>query len=204
MWLIATDCKWQLNDRCSPTRSGLQKERLIDNHLVLTALGADRPGIINQLSSTVFDCDCSIADSRMTVLGGEFALILMVSGNWDAVAKLEAMVPTLEAQLDLTIVSKRTDPRDNNQDKIPYEVEVVALDHPGIVNDIAKFFSEQGLNIENMETECYAAAHTGTPMFSITMVVSLPADISIAQLRDDFTGFCDDLNLDGSMEPAAR
>ena len=134
----------------------------------------------------------------------EFALILMVSGNWDAIAKLETMIPSLEEQLELTIVSKRTDPRDSTKDKIPYEVEVVALDHPGIVNEVAKFFSEQGLNIENMETDCYAAAHTGTPMFSINMVVSLPADISIAQLRDDFTEFCDDLNLDGSMEPAAR
>lgn len=140
----------------------------------------------------------------MTVLGGEFALLLMVSGNWDAIAKLEALLPAVEEQLELTIIYKRTNQKDSDKDKIPYEVDVVALDHPGIVNEIAGFFSEQNINIENLETDCYAAAHTGTQMFSIHMVVSLPADISIAQLRDDFTEFCDNLNLDATLEPAAR
>lgn len=159
---------------------------------------------MNELSKSVLDCGCNVADSRMTVLGGEFALLLMVSGNWDAIAKLEALLPAAEEQLDLTILYKRTTPKDSNEDKIPYEVDVVALDHPGIVNEIARFFSEQDINIENLETDCYAAAHTGTQMFSIHMVVSLPADISIAQLRDDFTEFCDNLNLDATLEPATR
>jgi len=140
----------------------------------------------------------------MSVLGGEFALLLMVSGSWDAIAKLEAMLPALEEQLELTIISRRTAEKDPGKNKIPYEVNVVALDHPGIVNEVARFFSEQDINIEDLETDCYAAAHTGTPMFSITMVVSLPIDISIAQLRDDFTEFCDNLNLDATLEPAAR
>lgn len=159
---------------------------------------------MNELSKSVFDCGCNVADSRMTVLGGEFALLLMVSGSWDAIAKLEALLPAIEEQLDLTIIYKRTNPKDSNKGKIPYEVEVVALDHPGIVNEIARFFSDQEINIENLETDCYAAAHTGTQMFSINMIVSLPTDISIAQLRDDFTEFCDNLNLDATLEPATR
>jgi len=131
-------------------------------------------------------------------------LLLMVSGNWDAIAKLEALLPAAEEQLGLTLLYTRTNQKDSDKNKIPYEVDVVALDHPGIVNEIAGFFSEQNINIENLETDCYAAAHTGTQMFSIHMVVSLPADISIAQLRDDFTEFCDNLNLDATLEPAAR
>lgn len=167
-------------------------------------MGSDHPGIVSQLSKRVLDCGCNVTDSRMTVLGGEFALLLMVSGNWDSIAKLEALLPATEDQLELTIIYKRTDPKDSDEDKIPYEVEVVALDHPGIVNEIAGFFAEQNINIENLETDCYAAAHTGTPMFSINMIISLPADISIAQLRDDFTDFCDNLNLDATLEPATR
>ena len=49
-----------------------------NNHLVLSALGKDRPGIVDKLSKAVFDNDCNIADSRMTVLGGTFAILLMV------------------------------------------------------------------------------------------------------------------------------
>ena len=58
-------------------------------YFVISALGDDRPGIVNDLSRVILDCGCNIEDSRMSVLGGEFALILMTSGSWDGVAKLE-------------------------------------------------------------------------------------------------------------------
>ena len=54
--------------------------------LVISALGDDRPGIVNDLSTVILEYGCNIADSRMSVLGGEFALILLVAGNWDSSA----------------------------------------------------------------------------------------------------------------------
>jgi len=46
--------------------------------LVLSALGKDKPGIVDQLSKAIFDLDCNITDTRMTVLGGEFARLQMI------------------------------------------------------------------------------------------------------------------------------
>ncbi len=140
----------------------------------------------------------------MTVLGGEFALILMVSGSWDAIAKLEGQVPSLQSALGLTIIVRRTEERTGTHGLVPYEVDVISMDHPGIVHEVAEFFSNRGINIEEMITGSYAAAHTGTPMFSLKMTIAAPADIPIAQLRDDFAEFCDDLNLDAALEPAGR
>lgn len=171
---------------------------------VISALGDDRPGIVNDLSRTILDCGCNIEDSRMSVLGGEFALILMASGTWDAVAKLENQLPGLEKKLGLTIVARRTETRAGGQGLIPYEVDVVSMDHPGIVHDVADFFSSRDINIEEMHTGSYSAAHTGTPMFSLKMTVAVPADIPVAQLRDEFAEFCDDLNLDAALDPAGR
>lgn len=140
----------------------------------------------------------------MTVLGGEFALILMVSGGWDAIAKLEDQASSLQEDLGLTIVARRTEKRPSTRGLVPYEIDVVSMDHPGIVHEVAEFFSNRNINIEEMNTGSYAAAHTGTPMFSLKMTIAAPADIPIAQLRDDFAEFCDDLNLDAALEPAAR
>ncbi len=42
---------------------------------VISTIGRDRPGIVNELSETVFGLGVSIEDSRMTVLGGEFAVV---------------------------------------------------------------------------------------------------------------------------------
>lgn len=172
------------------------------NQLVFSILGSDRPGIIDELSKAIRDCGGSISDSRMTVLGGEFAMIVLVSGNWDAIAKLEDTVPRLAEQLDLNIQIRRTEIRANATDLLPYTVDVVAIDHPGIVNEIADFFSKRSINIEDMYTGGYQAAHSGTPMFSLHMTVSIPSSSSIATLRNEFMDFCDTLNLDSVIEPA--
>jgi glycine cleavage system transcriptional repressor len=171
-------------------------------HLVVSALGKDRPGIVNQVSRIILDAGCNIEDSRMTVLGGEFALILLVSGVWNEVAKLEAQLRVLEKKLDLTLVLKGTEPRPAKHTMVPYVVDVVAMDHPGIVHDVAAFFSTREINIEDLNTWTYAAAHTGTPMFSMNMTISVPTSVNIGRLRDEFTRFCDEMNLDATLEPA--
>jgi glycine cleavage system transcriptional repressor len=173
----------------------------MENYLVITALGEDRPGIVNKLSETVVDCGCNIIDSRMTVLGGEFAVILMVSGKWNELSKLEDALPALRGTLDLTITSKRTEPRAATVDLMPYTVEVIAMDHPGIVYQLANFFSSRNINIQEMNTTRYAAAHTGTPMFAMHITANIPADIHVATLRDEFLDFCEAQNLDATLEP---
>lgn len=172
-----------------------------NNHLVLSALGQDRPGIVDKLSKAIFDHECSIADSRMTVLGGTFAILLMVEGPWDKLARLEDQVKELQKELGLTIISQRTERRVPSGNLLPYGVDVVSLDHPGIVHSLASFFSQRGINIEDMSTSCYAAAHTGAPMYSVHMSVGIPSRIHIATLRDEFMDFCDDMNLDAVLEP---
>jgi glycine cleavage system transcriptional repressor len=171
-------------------------------YFVISALGKDRPGIVNQLSRAILDSGCNIEDSRMTVLGGEFALILMVSGHWGAITRLERQLPAVEQKLELTIQARHTEPRTDVKDMVPYTVDVVSMDHPGIVHDIAEFFASREINIEEMSTWTYPAAHTGAPMFALNMTVSVPSDVHIGRLRDEFTGFCDTLNLDATLEPA--
>ena len=170
-------------------------------YLVISALGEDRPGIVNRLSKVLLDQGCNIEDSRMTVLGGEFAIMLLVEGKWNTLAKVENVLPELERQLGMTIIAKRTGERATGKNLLPYGVDVVAMDHPGIVNNLAEFFAERNINIEDMSTSSYAAAHPGTPRFSVRMSVGIPSDIHIAGLREEFMDYCDDLNLDAVLEP---
>ena len=173
----------------------------METHLVISAIGEDRPGIVDALSQAILDCGCNIGDSRMSVLGGEFAIIMILSGNWNAVVKLESVLSRLEKKLDLRLQSKRTGPRKETSNLIPYGVEVVAIDQPGIVHDIANFFARREINIEDVYTSCYPAPHTGAPMFTLHMTVGIPADTSIATVRGEFMDFCDELNLDAMLAP---
>lgn len=173
----------------------------VQNLLVLAAIGANRPGLLDALSKVVRDCGGNIVDSRMTVLGCEFSLIMLLSGTWDVIAKIENALPRLRDSLGLNLSIKRTEARKGGANMIPYAVEVVSYDHAGIVYEIASFFSTRNINIEDMYTSGYAAAHTGAPMFSLHMTISMPSNTSIAALRGEFMEFCDRLNLDSIMEP---
>ncbi|NIM28270.1 MAG: glycine cleavage system protein R [Gammaproteobacteria bacterium] len=173
----------------------------MDTHLVISAVGRDRPGLIDELSRAILDCGCNIGDSRMAVLGSELAIMMALSGHWNAIAKLENQLPKLEESLGIKIISKRSEPRTGTENLIPYGVEVVSIDHPGIVYEVTNFFSRRGINVEDLYTSSYSAPHTGAAMFALHMTVGIPSDTAIASVRGDFMDFCDDLNLDAMMAP---
>jgi glycine cleavage system transcriptional repressor len=172
----------------------------MNKNLVITALGNDKPRIVNELSKAILDHGGNITESRMMVLGGEFAMMLLVTGNQDCIKNINSNLEVLGKSLGLTLIAKETQLQESDKTRLPYQVSVVSMDHPGIVHDISDFLSSRNLNIEEIETKTYPAAHTGTPMFSLDMTISIPADSSVRTLRDEFIVFCDDLNLDASLE----
>jgi glycine cleavage system transcriptional repressor len=172
-----------------------------NNYLVIAAIGRDGPGLVESISRLILDQGCNITQSRMAVFGNEFTLMLMVEGNWNTLAKLEDALPAFGDRHELDLTFRRTGERESSGNLLPYGVDVVALDHPGIVHNLSSFFSRRKINIEEMTTSTYAAAHTGAPMFSVHMSVGIPSDVFIAGLRDEFMDFCDSLNLDAVLEP---
>jgi glycine cleavage system transcriptional repressor len=171
------------------------------NYLVISALGQDHPGIVNRLAGAISEHDCNIVDSRMAVLGGEFAAMLLVEGRWNTLAKIERALPALEKALDMKILAKRTEGNPASRQLLPYLVEVVAMDHPGIVHQLADFFASRAINIQDLSTHTYAAPHTGTPMFAVHMSIGIPNQLHIGTLREEFVDYCDALNLDAILEP---
>ena len=175
----------------------------MNSQLVISAIGEDQTGLVDRLTEWVLENSCNIEDSRMVILGGEFAILLLVSGNWNNIAKLENQISAMQDKLSMQITAKRTESKPLQSNLLPYLVDVVALDHPGIVHNLASFFSNRHINIQDLSTATYAAPHTGTAMFSVHMLVDVPADTHIATLREEFQTFCDQLNLDAGIEPAS-
>jgi glycine cleavage system transcriptional repressor len=169
--------------------------------IAICAIGNDRTGLVFDLTRVVVDCGGSIQESRMTALGNEFAMLLLVAGNWHTLAKLEGELQKLAESSGLTITVRRTEPRPARSDFVTYTVDVVCLDQPGVLHQLAGFFSSRGIDIGDISTRTYAAAHTGAPMFSVYMTILVPTRIHIAALREDFMDLCDHLNLDAILEP---
>ncbi len=172
------------------------------SRVVISVVGHDRPGLVNELAKLAADLNLSIEDSRMTVLGGEFAVLMSVAGGDLALQRLETKLDRLATELDLAWLLRRTGERADVEGRVPYTVSVTAMDHPGIVHKVASFFSSRDINIYNLDTVSERAAHTGTPIFSLVMEVELPPDVRIAELRDAFFYFCDDHDLDAELRPS--
>ena len=173
----------------------------MQNLVAISAMGANRAGLIEPIVRAIRECGCAIAESRMSVMGDRFCMMVLLGGTWDAVAKIENTLARLQQDLDITITSQRATARPPAHNLMPYAVEVIAVEQIGIVHQIAQFFARRDINIEDMYSGNYAAAHTGTPMFSLHMTISIPTNVSIAGMRSDFMDFCDQHNLDAIMEP---
>jgi glycine cleavage system transcriptional repressor len=175
----------------------------MEKRIAVTAIGPDRAGLIRDLSGIIKEAAGNIHESRMMALGSEFAVLMLVGGNWAAVAKIREKLESLERRGNLTVTVRDSTPR-TQENCAPYLIDAISLDHEGIVLGLSEFFAGRDLEIAEMNTRRYNAPHTGAPMFSVQMTVNLPSEISVAHLRDEFLDYCDLENLDAVIEPADR
>jgi len=169
--------------------------------IAISAIGDDRIGLVHDLSKVVADCGGSISESRMTALGSDFAMLLLVAGNWHSIARIETDLGKLAETSGITIQVRRTVQRPVREDMVPYSVDVVCIDQAGIVSGLSGFFAARDIDIGELSTRGYAAAHTGAQMFSVYMVINVPSRIHVGALREEFMDFCDQMNLDAILEP---
>ena len=170
-------------------------------HIVISAVGGDRVGMVHELSKAVADCGGSISESRMTSLGNEFAMLLLVTGNWHTLARIESELGRLADAGTLSVHLRRTEARASRKEMVPYSIDIVSIDQTGIVAGLSGFFATRNIDICEVATRGYAAAHTGAQMFAVQMTINVPARHHVAQLREEFMDYCDTMNLDAILEP---
>lgn len=170
---------------------------------ILTAVGADRPGLVADLTKHVHDAGASLADSRMVNLRGHFALLAMVEGADDAIAAarkaLEADAKRMGLRLEIETVEKA---ETGKAGTVPYRLKTYSVDQPGIVARVTEVLRKHGVNVEELETRVESAPFAGTPLFLLEAVVTLPSGVSARKVRDDLAGLGDAIGCDVDLDPA--
>jgi glycine cleavage system transcriptional repressor len=176
------------------------------SHFVLTAIGRDRPGIVDGLSGFLKEHGGNIEDSRMAILGGEFAVMLLFAVAPDRAEGLARDLPRYAEQAKLTaVLHQTTSPTQRDRrPAVPLRVEAVALDHPGIVHEVAHALSELGVNIESLTTRVTEAPMSGSPLFEMTLEVSVPSSIQLDGVRARLAEIAVRLNLYLTVTPITR
>jgi glycine cleavage system transcriptional repressor len=168
-------------------------------YLVLTAVGPDRPGLVSEIASAVHSAGANLEDSRMAILGGEFALLVLLSGSEAAAAGVEKISTALGERLGLRVLLKRTG-RGTRKEFLPYRISVTGFDRPGIVSKVSEILARRGVNVASLESRLAYAPLSGTPMFVLEAELQVPSEVALAELRRELTAQCDEENLDLSFE----
>jgi glycine cleavage system regulatory protein len=166
--------------------------------LVLTVIGTDRPGIVEQLSAQVLAAGANWEESRMARLAGKFAGVLRVSVDVERANRLADDLRGL-ASGDLTVVIERGNEVDAKVFRA-LSIEIVGHDRRGIVRDISHVLAQRGVNIEELETEVTSAAMSGEPTFRARARVRLPDTTSVDDVRAALEAMVDNLMVDLELD----
>ena len=166
--------------------------------LVLTIIGTDRPGIVEQISDQVLAAGANWEESRMARLAGKFAGVLRVSVDSERATRLADDLRALSSD-DLTVVIERGNEVDATAFRV-LSIELVGHDRRGIVRDISHVLARRGANIDELETEVTGAAMSGEPTFRARARVRLPDTMSVDDIRAALEAMADNLMVDIELD----
>src|SRR5437867_2208498 len=166
-------------------------------HLILTAIGPDRVGLVEKLSEFISGHDCNIEDSKMAAFCGEFAVIILITGDGSQLAKVAYDYRAIESETGLTIALKAPAARKPTEAAfIPCKLTAACMDHPAIVHRITGVLSQLADNIESMERKTYHAPTSGKPPFQLGGELAVPVQTNMQQLRERLADVQRDENID--------
>ncbi len=162
------------------------------NNLIITAIGSDRPGIVSELSGIITTHGGNVEESRMSRLGSDFAIIMLVSVSTDWEESLEVALQSIN---DLTISTKLTQIQEIGDNK-KYKIGLNGADNEGIVKVLSKYLAEKSINVLEMETHISHAPISGTPLFNLNASVSVPNDVEETVIQSDLSQIAQKLGVE--------
>ncbi|WP_435017467.1 glycine cleavage system protein R [Tundrisphaera sp. TA3] len=173
------------------------------SNFVLTLTGPDRIGIVEELTGLLLERGGNVETSRMARLGGEFAVLMLVSMEADRVSGLDDRLADLGTRgYKVAITPARHTYAEAHPGWVPYRIEVQGADHEGIIHEVARYLSGRGISIESMESESTPAPTSGSPLFSMTAQVVVPPGESQSGWEAGLESIGGRLNLDITVSAA--
>jgi glycine cleavage system regulatory protein len=166
-------------------------------YLVVTITCPDRPGIVERITEAMSGFAANWEESRLSRLGGDFAGIVRISVPEEQAEGLANAIRAL-ADEEFTVVVKiarQTEAATAGVDSL-CELRLAGADHEGIVHRVSSYLAEQGVNVENMETEVSRAPVSASPLFHMEAQIKVPADLPVAELRTSLAQIGEELGVD--------
>src|SRR5690606_26267329 len=106
-------------------------------------------------------------DTRMSRLGGEFAVLIFVTGQEIALSALKESLPQMEAGFGVACFVKNTASTPRDEGQLSYAFEASGFDRPGIVEGVTEVLAARGVNVTSFTSYIENAPLSGTPLFHL-------------------------------------
>ena len=163
-------------------------------HYIISYLGEDKPGLVDQLSRIVHAVGGNWLASRSMNLGGIFCGIVQISLQADQsetlVAQLDGLRPKL---LNLTLTEQALI---QGRPLKHIQMRIIGADRPGIVAEVCAILAQLEANIEEMETAAEPAPMSSDLTFQIDLTLSYPASLTADHICQSLEQLSDDLMVE--------
>lgn len=178
-------------------------------YFVLSAVGANRPGVVAQVSELIYKSGCNLEDSRMTLLGNQFALQILVSGEAPGFAEeLREGCGRLERESGLPVyLFPAVGDEQTRSPEIStpnYELRVVGRDRAGIVFRTSSLLASLGINIVDLETRIETSTGEPGPILFMHLQVAVPSTVDGRQFRRDLQSLAEELNVEVTLSRRSK
>jgi glycine cleavage system transcriptional repressor len=168
-------------------------------HVAVTAVGADRPGIAAAVAKILFEHGGNIEDSRMAILGGHFAMMLIVDLPDAATAALDRALEPVASALDLIVaVRPVADAAAEGAGGTTYVVTVYGADKPGIVYRVTETLASHRVNVTDLATRVVPGDQ---PVYVMILEATVPGTADAAVVEADLKALSAELSVDVSFHP---
>lgn len=166
-------------------------------YLVITVIGDDQPGLVEQLSTTVSAHGGNWLESSMSHLAGKFAGILKVAVPTARVEELKSALGEL-AQLKVMAETAVDLPRRGATRRL--QLSLVGHDRIGIVREVSQVLAKYDVNVEKLTSHTASAAMSAEIMFHAAAELLASVDLDQTALQRDLEKLSDDLIVDINLQ----
>ena len=171
----------------------------MNSSYIITFIGDDRPGIVEQLSGVIKKNGGNWQESRLSQLGGKFAGLILVSLPADGGPALEADLGALATgnlSVSVTATGESAMPLPGHN----IVLSVIGPDRQGIVQEISRALAQQQINVIEMDSRVSSAPMSAELLFRAQINAWIPETTNMENLRESLEKIADQMTLEIELE----
>ncbi len=173
------------------------------NRYIMTAFGKDRAGIVADVTRLLYENECNLEDTTMSMLTDEFTLSLLFSSRLPNIVEvLTRECRRLELDKGISAFVRPLQPQ-QEKDETNYKtctLHIEGLDQAGIVYKTSQFLADHQLSIIQLDSSTSASPQSGATIYTMTIWVQVPENLPFDQLEEDLSTVANDLNVDITLD----